>query len=143
MIRSYRELIVWQKSMDLAEKTYLLVSDFPDDERFGLAHQLKKCAVSIPSNIAEGHTRRSTKDYLRFISFALGSVAEAETQLLLVVRLGMVAPEQTAPLEDLLAEIGKMLRAIQSRLESTELRDSDTDHFFEEFTDAHPLNPDP
>jgi four helix bundle protein len=123
MIRSYRQLIVWQKSMELAEGIYRLVEELPADERFGLSRQLRKCAVSVPSNIAEGHTRRSTREYLQFISIALGSIAEAETQLLLAVRLGLIAPESTTRVEDLMVEVGKMLRAIQGKLQTNEARE--------------------
>ncbi|MDZ7790898.1 MAG: four helix bundle protein [Xanthomonadales bacterium] len=132
MIRNYRQLIVWQKAMELAERIYRLVRAIPDEERFGLSHQLRKCAVSIPSNIAEGHTRRSTREYLQFISIALGSIAEAETQLLLTLRLGMVTPHQTAQIEDLMVEVGKMLRAIQGKLATNETRELDGQFFAEE-----------
>jgi len=129
MIRNYRQLIAWQKAMELAERIYRLVEELPDEERFGLSYQLRKCAVSIPSNIAEGHTRRSTREYLQFISITLGSIAEAETQLLLAVRLGMVKPEQTIPIEDLMVEVGKMLRAIEGKLRPTEARELDAQYF--------------
>ncbi len=141
MIRNYRQLIVWQKAMQLAERIYRVVEKLPDEERFGLSYQLRKCAVSIPSNIAEGHTRRSTREYLRFISIALGSIAEAETQLLLAARLGMVKPEQTASIEDLMVEVGKMLRAIQGKLKPNEVRELDAEFFEEER--EHSLNPEP
>lgn len=141
MIRNYRQLIVWQKAMELAEQIYRLVEHLPDEERFGLSYQLRKCAVSIPSNIAEGHTRRSTREYLQFISIALGSIAEAETQMLLAVRLRMLKPEQTAPIEDLMVEVGKMLRAIQGKLKPTEAREPDPEHF--EWQDQYSLNPEP
>ena len=139
MIRNYRQLIVWQKSIALAERIYPLARALPDEERFGLSFQLRKCAVSIPSNIAEGHTRRSTKDYLRFLSIALGSVAEAETQLLLAVRLGMLVPEQTTPAEILLNEVGKMLRAIQAKLEAGLVAEEAAEYS----TTSQPLTPDP
>jgi four helix bundle protein len=129
MIRSYRQLIAWQKAMALAEAIYQLVRALPDEERFGLSHQLRKCAISIPSNIAEGHTRHSTREYLRFLSIALGSVAEAETQLLLAVRLGMVSPDQTAAIEDLLEEVGKMLRAIQRKLDTSGVNELGSQHY--------------
>src|SRR6185295_7508902 len=88
---SYRDLIVWQSAMQLAEDTYKLCARFPRSERFGLGAQLQRCAVSVPLNIAEGQARGSTRDYLRFLSIARGSAAEVETQLLLAQRLGYVA----------------------------------------------------
>lgn len=139
MIRNYRQLIVWQKAMELAEQIYRLVEELPDEERFGLSYQLRKCAVSIPSNVAEGHARRSTREYLQFISIALGSIAEAETQMLLAVRLRMLKPEQTAPIEDLMVEVGKMLRTIQGKLKPTEAREPHPEYF--KWQDQYSLNP--
>jgi four helix bundle protein len=118
VIASYRELLVWQKAMEMVEQVYRFVDGLPSDERFELSRQLRRAAVSVPSNIAEGHSRRSTREYLQFISIALGSVAELETQLLLAVRLNMAQPESTVSLEEILSEIGKMLRAIQVSLNS-------------------------
>ena len=83
MAKSYRELIVWQKSMELAEKVYLLVKALPKEETYALSDQMRRAAVSIPSNIAEGHARQSQKEFLQFLCIARGSRAELETQLLL------------------------------------------------------------
>ncbi|MGY6553090.1 MAG: four helix bundle protein [Wenzhouxiangella sp.] len=113
---SYRELLVWQKAMEMVEQVYHFVDVLPSDERFELSRQLRRAAVSVPSNVAEGHSRKSTREYLQFLSIALGSVAELETQLLLAVRLKMAKPEDTAQIEENLSEIGKMLRAIQSSI---------------------------
>ncbi len=79
--RSYRDLVVWQKSMDLVEEIYRLTKLLPKEEFFGIANQLRRAAISIPSNIAEGNTRNSQKDYARFLSIARGSEAKIETQL--------------------------------------------------------------
>ena len=83
-VRSYRELIVWKKGMELTKAVYALTQHFPSDERFGLTSQLRRAAVSVPSNIAEGQARRSSAEFRQFISVSLGSLAELETQLILV-----------------------------------------------------------
>lgn len=87
-ITTYKDLVVWEKSMELACRIYEITGSFPDSEKFGLVKQLKKSAVSIPSNIAEGAGRRSSQEYIRFITISLGSLAELETQLLLSQKLG-------------------------------------------------------
>jgi four helix bundle protein len=84
---SYRSLIVWQKSIVLVKNIYRLTSKFPNDERFGIVSQMRRAAVSVPSNIAEGQARRTTPDFVRFISNAEGSLAELETQLIISVEL--------------------------------------------------------
>lgn len=87
MIRSYRDLIVWQRAMELAESCYRIGATLPTDERYGLVDQIRRSAVSIPANIAEGHGRLHRGDYLRFLSIARGSLAELRTLLLLSARL--------------------------------------------------------
>ena len=87
----HKDLDVWKKSMDLVVLIYDLTSKFPSDERFGLVSQMRRAAVSVPSNIAEGAARKSDKEFLQFISIALGSLSELETQYLLAIRLNMVA----------------------------------------------------
>jgi four helix bundle protein len=87
MIKSYRDLTVWQKAIELVIKIYALTDKFPTEERFGLTSQMRRAAVSIPSNIAEGNFRRSTKDYVQFLKIAFGSGAELETQLEIIKRL--------------------------------------------------------
>ena len=89
-ISSYKDLIVWQKSILLVKHVYKLTSIFPSEEKFGLISQLHRAAVSVPSNIAEGQARRTTGDFIHFISNAEGSLAEIETQLIIVVELGFV-----------------------------------------------------
>ena len=86
-IKNYRDLAVWQRGMEMALLVYQATKAFPDDERFGLTSQLRRAAVSVPANIAEGHARSSTKDYLRFISIAIGSLAETATFIELAGRL--------------------------------------------------------
>ncbi|MCK4658023.1 MAG: four helix bundle protein [Phycisphaerae bacterium] len=87
-IRSYRDLVAWQKAIELCKQIYAISATFPDAERFGLISQIRRAAVSIPSNIAEGYGRRSTGDYVRFLDIARGSAAEVVTQLVLAGELG-------------------------------------------------------
>ncbi len=119
-IESYRSLQVWQKSVDFVVLIYRLLGSFPKSELFGLASQIQRAAVSIPSNIAEGKERQSDRDFARFITIALGSLAELETQLLIAKRLGYVNDtdwdEVTAPAD----EIGKMLRRLHKTLNATD-----------------------
>ena len=113
---SYRELIVWQKAMDLAEEVYRIVRFFPGNEQFSLSDQLRRAAVSVPSNIAEGYGRNATKEYARFLNIARGSNNEVETQLLLSVRLGFVTEQTIGNAMQLCDEIGKMITALIKKL---------------------------
>ncbi|HHX08753.1 MAG TPA: four helix bundle protein [Chloroflexi bacterium] len=115
-IRNHRDLIVWQKSMDLVEEVYRLSNFLPKEEMFGATNQLRRAAFSIPSNIAEGNARNSSKDYARFLSMARGSKAETETQLEICVRIGYLNEEQTRKALTLCDEIGKMLYAMIQKL---------------------------
>lgn len=107
MIRDYRELDVYQMSMDLCEKVYGLVRKLPTEERFALGDQLRRAVVSIPSNIAEGNGRGTSKDYAHFLSMARGSLFEVRTQLELAVRLGYFTVGQE--LVDQMESVSKML----------------------------------
>ncbi len=89
-IKTHKDLDVWKNAMDFAEKTYLLTGKFPKEEQFGLTAQLRRSVVSIPSNIAEGAARNSDKEFLQFLYISLGSLSEAETQLLLAKRLRFI-----------------------------------------------------
>ena len=115
--KSYRDLEVWQLAMILAKQVYEITAAFPKDERFGLVNQMRRAAVSVPSNIAEGHARSSTVDFQRFIKIAMGSVAELETQTLLSQDLGFVSIDQQQELMQPLDQIGKMLRGLHRSLE--------------------------
>jgi four helix bundle protein len=115
-IRSFRDLVVWQKSMALAERVYELTETFPVTERYALSIQLKRTAVSIPSNIAEGHTRR-TGSYLHHLNIALGSEAELQTQLELAHRLKLTTRSLVEPLIEEAATIGRMLRGLAASVE--------------------------
>ena len=115
-IRNFKDLIVWQKSMDLVEEVYKLVKLLPDDEIYGLSSQMRRSAVSIPSNIAEGQKRKSVKDFANFLSYAKGSCAELQTQLLICVRLEYFSENDANKLIDLTVEIDKMLEKLISTL---------------------------
>lgn len=115
-LRSYRELTVWQKAIDLVEVVYQVSASFPGEEKYGLTSQLRRAAVSVPSNIAEGNSRRSTLDDARFVSIALGSLAEIETQVEIAARLGYLDSGEHDLIVEKADEIGKMLRAIEIKL---------------------------
>ena len=116
-INTYRDLIVWQKSIELAKTIYDNCRSCPEDEKFGLVIQIKRAAVSIPSNIAEGYARNTTKDYLRFLIIALGSAYEVQTQILLSRELGFEKIEkQFDKAMLLLEEIIKMLSSLRKKL---------------------------
>ena len=118
MVSHYEKLIVWQRAMDLVAEIYALVKKLPKEERYALSEQMRRAAVSIPSNIAEGQSRNSTKDFIRFLSIARGSNAELQTQCLLCVRIAYLSPEDIRPAIDLSNEIGKMLNALIHRLDA-------------------------
>lgn len=112
-ILSFKELIVWKKSMTLTKLVYQISRKLPAEERYGLASQIQRCAVSIPSNIAEGNKRTSAKDYTQFLRMASGSAAELETQLLLVKDIyGFDVSQELSLLE----EVQKMLQVLKRKL---------------------------
>jgi four helix bundle protein len=115
-IRNYRDLAVWQCGMDIALAIYQVTKQFSDDERFGLTSQLRRAAVSVPANIAEGHARSSTKDYLRHISIAIGSLAETATFIELAGRLNYGNIEELRKIFEMTNEERRMLRALQKTL---------------------------
>jgi len=115
--KSYRDLDVWQKSMRLAKRIYQVTRKFPGDERFGLTNQLRRAAVSVPSNLAEGHARFGAGEFSRFISIAMGSVAEIETQILLSNDLGYITSEISQEVLGELDAIGKMLRGLAKSIQ--------------------------
>ncbi|MGI9113468.1 MAG: four helix bundle protein [Chthoniobacterales bacterium] len=114
--RSYKDLIVWQKAIELAKLVYRLTMTFPNEEKFGLTAQLRRAAVSVPSNIAEGQARRTTGEFVQFISHAEGSIAELDTQLILSLELKFCPMKDVAPAFELLTEIRKMLNALRRTL---------------------------
>ena len=116
-IESYEDLEVWQMAMELAQVSYTLTKDFPRDEVYGLSAQMKRAAVSIPSNIAEGFGRDGTASFVHFLRIALGSARELETQLLLAARLELVPLVRIEKPRDTAIRVSKMLRALIRRLE--------------------------
>jgi four helix bundle protein len=113
---NYKQLIVWQRSMDLAADIYRWTSSLPKQELYGLTSQLQRSAVSIPANIAEGHGRSTTKEYFRFLSIARGSLAELETELLLAKRIGYGDSAVAEKLFKQIEEISRLLRGLQKAL---------------------------
>lgn len=107
---THKDLRVWQKSVDLVESIYKLTNEFPEDEKFGLVSQLRRAAVSIPSNIAEGAARRSSKEFIQFLYIALGSLSEVETQITIAVRLHFI--NDTTIIFEALETIRRMLLAL-------------------------------
>ncbi|MFO7695526.1 MAG: four helix bundle protein [Vicinamibacterales bacterium] len=119
-IESYKDLTVWQKAMALAAESYRLTAAFPAEERYGLTAQIRRCAVSIPSNLAEGHNRRSRQAFANHVSIALGSQAELETQIALAVRLEFATQAAAAPVLELAAEVGRLLHGLVRSLENAD-----------------------
>ncbi len=115
-MESYRELIVWQKSRRFVANIYRLTDKFPKSEMFGLTSQMRRAAVSIPANIAEGYSRKHRAEYVQFLRIAYGSGAELETYCGLKSDLGYVTKEKSAEFEELLAEIMRMLNKLISSL---------------------------
>ena len=114
-IESYTDLIVWQKSIAMVTSVYALVKNFPDDERFGLTSQIKRCSVSIPSNIAEGWGRSSAISFAQFLRISKGSLYELETQLLIAKNLKYI--QESNKLDGVIIEISKMLNSLIKKLE--------------------------
>ena len=110
--------MVWQKGMALVKRIYVITRGFPNDERFGLVSQMRRAAVSIPSNIAEGQARHSTGEFVQFLSHAEGSVAELNTQLILSNELGYCSKDQTSEANALVRELRRMLNALRRKLQA-------------------------
>ena len=115
-INRFTDRLVWQKAVDFDVRLYKLTRDFPKEEIYGLTSQVRRAAVSVPSNIAEGHGRSSTGDYLRFLSISQGSCSEVETQLLIAHRLQYLSKENYEQLTSDLSEIGRMLNGLSCSL---------------------------
>jgi four helix bundle protein len=111
--QSYRDLLVWQKSMALAKEIYTITAGFPSEEKFGLISQMRRATVSVPSNIAEGQARNITGEFVQFISHAEGSLAELDTQLTLAVELNFLSAEKAGHCMDSIAELRRMLNGLR------------------------------
>jgi four helix bundle protein len=115
-IKSYRDLLIWQKGVAFVKKIYQETATFPDSERYGLTNQMRRAAVSIPSNIAEGQARQHSREFRQFLFTALGSIAELETQILISRDLAFLSEKSSQELLDGLVELQKMTRTLASRL---------------------------
>jgi len=119
-INSYRDLVVWQEAMELAVAVYRLTASLPRDEIYGVSSQLKRSAVSVPANIAEGYGRDSKGAYIQYLRVAQGSLKEFETHLLLTERVGLLVTNSIEPLLAKSESIGKMLRSLIRSLEKSD-----------------------
>jgi four helix bundle protein len=115
-VRSYKDLVAWKKSMDLVTAVYRASQGFPKEEIFGLVSQIRRAAVSVPSNIAEGHARTSRKEFQYFLSNARGSLAELETQLTIAHQLAYIDETGINQLLDRLGEVGRILNGLLASL---------------------------
>lgn len=119
MIKTFRDLMVWRKSMALVTQVYEATKSFSKDELYGITSQIRRCAVSIPSNIAEGYGRKSTKDYVRFLEIALGSLYELQTQLEISVNLKYITELKFQQINDNSREIERMLSSLIKKVEGS------------------------
>ncbi len=115
-VKSYRDLVVWQKSMELVEEVYQLTRPYPKSEEYGLKSQMRRAAVSVPSNIAEGQARNHPREFLQFSHIAMGSLSELETQIELSIRLSILSRADTEKTVCLCQEVGKMLHGLANSL---------------------------
>jgi four helix bundle protein len=120
MSGGFRDLRVWQAGMDLVEHTYRLTEDFPRHELYGLTAQMRRAAVSVPSNVAEGHTRSHLREYLQHVSVAQGSLAELQTQIEIATRLGYCGTEDSQRLLEEAAALARQLYALRNSLSRSE-----------------------
>lgn len=118
MVRSYQELGVWRKGVDLVKAVYALTRQFPDAERYSLCDQMQRAAVSIPANVAEGWAREGEREFLRFVTIAKGSLAELETMIIIAGELDYVRPDSARTTQDAAAEVGRMLTGLQKSLQN-------------------------
>lgn len=117
MLKNFKELKVWEKSYQLSLSIYKITSKYPDDEKFGLTSQIRRAAVSIPSNIAEGYGRRTRADYIKFLHIAYGSCCELETQMLISIDLNYMNNEKGIEIMDNIKEVERMLKSLITSLE--------------------------
>lgn len=115
-LKSYKELIIWQKSIQLVKEIFILTNMFPKSELYGIISQMRRAAIAIPSNIAEGYGRKSTKEYTQFYSIAYGSALELETQVIIAKELRLADLENFKNVDLLLEEVLKMLNVMTSRM---------------------------
>ena len=118
-MKSYKDLVVWQKSMSLVTEIYKITRSFPKEEMYGLVYQIRRCAISIASNIAEGYGRQSTTDYVRYLQISRGSLYELQTQLEVCVNIKYVNKSDYNNLSQLSDEIGKMLNILIKKVKES------------------------
>jgi four helix bundle protein len=116
MGQSFKDLVVWQRSIDLTESIYKLTSKFPEAERFGLTNQMRRASVSAANNISEGYGRATKGEYVQFLGHARGSCSELETQLVIAKRLGFGNPENLENADSLCNEVGRMLGGLMKSI---------------------------
>lgn len=109
VVKNYKDLIAWQKAMDIVEFVYSATNNFPNEEKYILTSQIRRSAISIPSNIAEGSSRSSTKEFIRFLDIAKGSLKELETQMLIAERLKLIDKNEIKNLLDKTEEVGRIM----------------------------------
>ena len=115
-IKSYKELLIWQKGISLVKEVYKLTKKFPRTEKFGLINQIQRSAISIPSNIAEGQARQHSKEFRQFLFTALGSLAELDTQLNIALELNYINQDELTNIDEKVTEIRRMIRGLLSKL---------------------------
>ena len=117
-IKDFKDLIIWQRGMEIAEKCYFLTKFFPKEELYGMVQQVRRAAVSIPANIAEGYGRRSKRDYARFLNISQGSINELQTHLILSSRVGLCEEKDIQPTISLLQEETRMIASLIRKLDT-------------------------
>lgn len=115
-IESHRDLIAWKKAIKLVVTCYRFTRNFPDDERFGLTQQLRRCAVSVPANIAEGKGRGTPKEFARFLGIASGSLSEVDTHLVIARELGYITNEELREVGEVVEEVGRIITGLRKSL---------------------------
>jgi four helix bundle protein len=121
-VKSYQDLIAWQKAISLVTEIYRLTAQFPGQEIYGLTSQLRRASVSIPSNIAEGHGRATKGEYIQFLGHARGSLCEVQTQILIAQRLGYIPQEQEHTVIAMTDELGRILNGLIASIEGRKLK---------------------
>ncbi len=117
-MHNFKEMKIWKEAIQLAKDLYLLLSSFPDEEKYNLISQIKRCSISVPSNIAEGSSRRSNLDFKRFLQISLGSLFEMETQLYLSKELSFISNDDFNRFESRISELQKMIYGFSKSLDS-------------------------
>lgn len=118
-IKSFRDLIIWQRGINLVKEVYKETQNFPKQELYGLTNQIRRSAISIPSNVSEGHIRQHRAEFRQFLSMALGSLAELETQIIISRELDYIPSETSENLIDQMDSLGKMIRGLMKKLIKT------------------------